>query len=109
MKIAQYSLADILTQTSQKPFLCFLYDSSPVFGNEACKKLNECMFAGSSVLKLCITSSLQTPAAYSHRPCPVCPIHTASTLMVAEVVAVVFVTQNSITLYEHLSGANALT
>lgn len=32
MKLAQYSLADILTQISQKPFLCFLYDSRPAFG-----------------------------------------------------------------------------
>lgn len=54
-ELAQYSLAGIPMRISQKPFLCFLYDSSPVFGDfyyEACKNWTARTCAGSSTWKL---------------------------------------------------------
>lgn len=61
------------------------------------------MCAGSSVLKICVTISLDSPAACSRNPRPVCPIHAASTRRLTKAVAVVFVAQNRVTLlYEHV-------
>lgn len=84
---------------SQKPFLCFLHDSTPVltdFYYEVCKKWNVWMCAWSSKLKLCVTISLDTAAACSSTPCYVCPVCAASTLMLTEAVVVFYVAQNSI-------------